>query len=573
MNTGRTDVSIVLCGEAGQGIQTVETLLVRLLKQSGFHVFAAKEYMSRIRGGVNSTDIRAGRIRVGACVDRIDLLIPLSDGAISHLARRLTRDSVIVGEARHLAGDGPGRRVDVPLERLASASGLKSPLNIAALGVIAGWLGIDAGLVSRVLRDAFDGRDPAVIGANLDAAEQGMSAGKEKVRLGILSPPLLEHGGADLSADVLLSGAEAVGLGALAGGCDFLSSYPMSPSTGVMSFLAGRARDFGVIVEQAEDEISAVNMALGAWYAGGRAMVTTSGGGFALMVEGLSLAGMLESPLVIHLGQRPGPATGLPTRTEQADLDFVRSAGHGEFPRVILAPGSPEEGFDLTRKAFDLADGLQIPVVILTDQYLMDSIRNLPPFDVGNSPPRRRVVRTERDYRRYASAPGGISPRGIPGFGEGLVCVDSDEHDEAGHITEDLEMRVKMVDKRLAKSRAAVAAAIAPRLTGPAGAETLVVSWGSTGPAVDEALAALSRGDTAHLHFSQVYPLHPEAGPLLRRAKRRVCVEGNATGQFRRLLESAAGAGIEHGLLKYNGLPFTVEEIAGRLDGVLKEGR
>lgn len=568
MSADRKDISIVLCGEAGQGIQTVENILVRVLKNSGFHVFATKEYMSRIRGGVNSTMIRAGGERVRAYSDRIDLLLPLSRGCLRHLARRISAETVMAGEPEHLEGDVPGARLEVPLKRLAAEANPKAPVNMSALGVAAGLLALDDAVVARVIRETFSGKDQNLVEANVAAAARGSEAGRKLVRGGRFRPPEFRAAN-DVSEEIILSGAEAVGLGALAGGCDFLSSYPMSPSTGVMTFLAARARDFGLIVEQAEDEISAVNMALGAWYAGGRAMVTTSGGGFALMVEGLSLAGMLESPLVLHVGQRPGPATGLPTRTEQADLEFVLRAGHGEFPRVILAPGSLEECFDLTRRAFDLTDRLQIPVIILTDQYLMDSIANLPPFPVADGAAERHIVRTAKGYKRYALTEDGLSPRGIPGFGEGLVSVDSDEHDEEGHITEDLELRVRMVDKRLKKGEAAAAEALAPLRTGPAGAENAVLSWGSTGLIVEEALAVLGRRDTAHLHFPQVHPLPADAGPLLRRAKRLVCVEGNATGQFRRLLKASFGVSVGHGILKYNGLPFAVEEVAARLDSVL----
>ncbi len=219
--------------------------------------------------------------------------------------------------------------------------------------------------------------------------------------------------------DLLLSGSEAIALGALAGGCDYVCGYPMSPSTGVLERMAALSRTFDIVVEQVEDEIGVVNMALGAWYAGARALVTTSGGGFALMGEGISLCGMIESPLVLHLAQRPGPATGLPTRTEQGDLDLVLHAGHGDFPRVILAPGTLAEGFALTQKAFSLADRCQVPVFILTDQFFVDSRCNTPAFAAAGPPPEKHVVKTDPGYRRFALTADGISPRGIPGYGCG----------------------------------------------------------------------------------------------------------------------------------------------------------
>jgi 2-oxoglutarate ferredoxin oxidoreductase subunit alpha len=310
-------------------------------------------------------------------------------------------------------------------------------------------------------------------------------------------------------------------------------------------------------------------MTLGAWYAGARAMVTTSGGGFALMTEGVSLAGMIESPLVVHLAQRPGPATGLPTRTEQGDLDLALYAGHGEFPRIILAPGTICEAIDLTWKAFDLADRFQVPVFVLTDQYFMDSYYNLDAPDLSEVQVAKHVIETKSDYRRYQITENGLSPRGIPGFGKGLVYVDSDEHDEAGHITEDLGVRVQMADKRLKKLDLLRNEAIEPTLIGPEAAEKIVVCWGSTRHIVEEAVASLGRDDTAVLHFGQVYPLHSRTNSLLRGAKKVVVVESNATGQFARVLGIHAGIYVKHNVLKYDGLPFAADTLALDLQDIL----
>jgi 2-oxoglutarate ferredoxin oxidoreductase subunit alpha len=311
-------------------------------------------------------------------------------------------------------------------------------------------------------------------------------------------------------------------------------------------------------------------MAIGAWYAGARAMVTTSGGGFALMVEGLSLAGMLESPMVIHLGQRPGPATGLPTRTEQADIELALYAGHGEFPRILLSPGTIEQAFYLTARAFNLADKYQVPVFVMTDQYLIDSYYNTGGFDLSGVKCEKYIAKTAADYRRYELTENGISPRGVPGFGQGLVCVDSDEHDAEGHITEDLQLRTKMVNKRLRKLESAKAEIVKPELYPNCRYDNLVVCWGSTYHIVKEAIAVLDRRDTSLLHYSQVYPLHPQTADYLSKAKRVVVVEGNATGQFAKLIKLHTGIDVKDRILKYSGLSFAVEEVAEALKKVLK---
>jgi len=340
----------------------------------------------------------------------------------------------------------------------------------------------------------------------------------------------------------------------------------MSPSTGVLIHLAKLAHTHGVVVEQAEDEISAINMGLGSWYAGGRAMVSTSGGGFDLMAEGLSLSGAIESPMVIHLAQRPGPGTGLPTRTEQGDLEIARYSGHGEFPRALLAPGSPEEAFACAAHAFTMADASQSPVFLLTDQYLLDTLYDLEPFKLPDSPPESQIISTTMDYRRYAAGPDGISPRGIPGLGNGIVRVDSDEHDEEGCITEEFDLRVSMVDKRLAKLRLLKEElALLPRLHGTAGYRRLIVGWGSTAPAVEEAMKRVKPALTAFLHCVQLYPITQALIDHLQQAKEIIVIENNATGQFARLLRAETGCNMIRQWNKYNGLPFTVDELVALL--------
>ena len=561
------NVSIVLCGRAGMGIQTVEFLLTRILKLAGYSVFATKEYMSRIRGGTNSTEIRISSESVRASVSRIDILIPLNEGAIQHVEKRISPQTVILADKEAIGEDFDQTRhkfVDVPFTKTASEIGDKIYSNVVAVGVMTSLFGIELQIVSEFVRQFFSAKSGDVVQKNLAAVKAGYklsevvqdSAG---IRFNVNKDTNVED-------QILLSGTEAVALGAIAGGCNFISAYPMSPSTGVLIFLAEHAKDFGIIAEQAEDEIAAMNMAIGAWYAGARAMVTTSGGGFALMTEGLSLAGMLESPIVIHLAQRPGPATGLPTRTEQADLELALYAGHGEFSRIILAPGKVEDGFYLTQKAFNLAEKYQVPIFILTDQYFVDSYYNTACLDLSDIDIEKHIVKTDVNYKRYKLTANGISPRGIPGLGQGLVVVDSDEHDETGHITEDLDLRTRMVNKRLGKFELLKNEIIPPQLTGPEDYENLVVCWGSTYNVVKEAVENLSKENVAVLHFKQVYPLPNETVNYLKKARKTLIVENNATSQFSKLIKLHTGIDIKNKILKYNGLSFYVEELTNKLN-------
>jgi 2-oxoglutarate ferredoxin oxidoreductase subunit alpha len=564
------DVSIVLCGQAGMGIQTVERLLTRVLKLSGYHVFATKEYMSRIRGGTNSTSIRVSSRPVRALVDRIDILIPLDTGAIPHVQRRISSSTVILAETAALGDDfDPSRYncIDVPFTEIAKDIGDKIYSNIVAVGAIAGLFGIELQAINEYIKQYFSTKSPDVIGKNIEAAKAGHDVGSNLARSGRVG--LQISGDSRVREEILISGAEAVGLGAVAGGCNFIAAYPMSPSTPVLVFLAQQAKEFGIIAEQAEDEIAAMNMAIGASYAGARAMVSTSGGGFALMTEGLSLSAMLEIPVVIHLAQRPGPATGLPTRTEQADLELALYAGHGEFPRIILAPGSLEDAFYLTSKAFNLADKYQVPVFVLTDQYFIDSYYNVGAFDLSGVKVEKHVVKTKQDYQRYELTENGISPRGVPGYGHGLVCVDSDEHDVQGHITEDLDLRIRMVEKRLKKGHALSKETIEPELIGPDDYKTVVLCWGSTYHTVAEAVRNLGRDDVALLHFKQVHPLPEKTAAYLERAERTVIIEGNATGQLAKQIKLHTGINVDKRILKYSGLSFSVEEVERELAGLI----
>ena len=282
------------------------------------------------------------------------------------------------------------------------------------------------------------------------------------------------------------------------------------------------------------------------------------------MEEAVGLSGMIETPIVIYIGQRPGPAVGLPTRTSQEDLNLALYSGPGEFPRIIFAPGNFEDAYELSQKAFNLADHYQTPVFILSDQYFADVFYNQPKFDM-ESKIEDHIVKTNPDYGRYEITDNGISPRGIPGFGDGLVVVDSDEHDQMGHLTENLDIRTKMVDKRLRKLKEIEIEIVPPELLGNSEYETLVIGWGSTYGPIKEALSNFEDDKLSFLYFKQLYPLHHSTEQYITKAKMTIIFENNAQGQFSDLIKLKTGLEIEKKVLKYNGMPFSVEEIENNL--------
>jgi len=559
-----SEISLVLAGEAGQGIQSIELILTKIVKKSGLHVFATKEYMSRVRGGVNSTEIRVSEQPVRAYVDRIDVLIGLNSEALPHLAKRITPQTLILGEKSVLRDE---RVVDLPFAEWTKELGSPLYANTIAVGLCTALLGIEETIARDFMTQHFAKKGAEVVEANLKALDRGYQEGaKLAPRVGFQA-----RRDPEVQKKLMLTGAEAVALGAVAGGCNYACAYPMSPGTSVLEMLASFSKKMGILVEQVEDEIGVVNMAIGAWYAGAKALVTTSGGGFALMTEGVSLAGIAESPLVVHIAQRPGPGTGLPTKTEQADLHLAINAGHGEFLRIVLAPATIEEGYDLARRAFLLADHYQVPVFLLTDQFFVDSYYDTEPFAVPTSLPRSEVVTTTADYKRFALTPSGLSPRGIPGHGQGLVKLDSDEHTEDGFIAEDEETRNAMNAKRLSRFELVKADVLEPKLTGPSDYENLVISWGSTGPTVQEALDVAKLPKTAHLHYSWVWPLPDSTAGYLAKAKKVVVVEQNATGQLADVIQMKTCVPLTRRLLKSSGAVFGVEELVRDIPKHLQE--
>ncbi len=432
------DYSIKIGGEAGQGIQTIGDTLARVFSRTGHHVFSHQDYESRIRGGHNFYQIRLSDQPVSAPRDQVDIIVALDGASIMLHEAELRENGRIIGDLATLKLK-PEKKLflDIPFAGLATSSGGSAIMaNTVAIGAVLGMLGMELTRLFEIITDTFNKKGEAVIEANRNAALAGYDFALKHCTL----CPFSVTPGAEQK--LLIGGVESIAIGALASGCKFYAAYPMTPSTGIMNYLASKEKEYGIVVEQAEDEIAAINMALGASFAGVRAMTGTSGGGFALMVEGVSLAGMTETPIVIALGQRPGPATGLPTRTEQGDLSMVLAAGHGEFPRVIFAPGTPRQAVALTNKAFELAEKYQIPSFILFDTYLSDSQWTLDGLDLSTLDSIDHRLRGEAfkglsGYKRHALTETGVSPLGVPGDAEHLVVTDSDEHDEEGHIIED----------------------------------------------------------------------------------------------------------------------------------------
>lgn len=557
-----TDFTIIVAGAAGEGIQTIGAVVQRAVAASGLPVFSWQEFESRIRGGNSSFTIRICEAHPSSPQHAADLLLALNDRALAHYAGRVKPGGTLVAQGH--APDNSGGVVRIDFGGIAERDyGSRLYSNSVATGYLAARIGLGLSAVRKALAFSLSGKGEKVISSNLDAAGAGYALAATggsgyEIPTGLAYP----------ESGWLLTGHEALAAGAAAAGLDFIAAYPMSPSTSIITFLAERQEELGVFVVQAEDEIAAANMAIGASFAGARAMTSTSGGGFALMVEALSLAGMTETPLVVVLAQRPGPATGLPTRTAQGDLNFAINAGHGEFPKAVLAPGDARGAYLSAARAFELAERFQTPVVMLTDQFLADStflVDDLP------EPPIRphhladpEVVQTP--YMRYRLSECGISPRLFPGQSAHLVTADSDEHDQEGHITEDLtHTAMEMSAKRLRKTSALKEAMSPPLHEGSPTPELTLIGWGSTLHALREAVSLLNENGRAAslLHFSEVWPVPAFKAPP---GSRLVCVESNATGQFERLLRAEYGLAFASSVRRSDGLPLDAAYILKNLE-------
>ncbi len=557
------DITFNIGGAAGQGIDTIGDLLTQVFVQAGFYTFTIKDFESRIRGGYNFTQVRVSDRPIHASVDHVDVIIALSRDAVVGKRDKLTDGGVIIFDEGLEFDDLESCHFPAPLEKTArEVGGNIKMMNAAALGAVLAVINFPFSLAEEALSGIFGRKGEKIVAGNVNVAKALYDLTKSSFT-GTCSYNLetLEKGP---STDrLLLTGSKALALGAIAANLKWISSYPMSPSTSTFQEVVSHSYDLKIGSLQIEDEIASLTMAIGASYAGARSMVTTSGGGFSLMVEALGLAAMIEAPLVIYNAQRPGPSTGLPTRTEQADLLFSAFASQGEFPRIILAPKDPVEAFDIAARAFNLADKFQIPVIILGDQYFADSVMNIPRIDVSGV--KRDYGKLAKkgpnpDYKRYLLTDDGISPRAFPGDEGKTVVSSGNVHREDGHITEDQELRRLMVQKFMNKIPAIMADMNPPKIYGEAKADITLLTWGSTWGAANEAMETLAQRGVSinQLHFSDMYPLRTvKLREVFEQAKQVIAVEQNITSQFAQLVRMQTGLEVTQHINKYDGRPMT----------------
>ena len=561
------ELNIRIAGAAGQGIQTASDLLGKILTRSGLFAYCYNDAESRIRGGLNFNHLRCSDKPLTGVTNKIDILVALNENALKAFGASLSSGSAVIceGECSHSS------TAPFSLAALAKEAGSEKVSSAVAVAAVSAVMGIDKSVVDEIVRERFEQKFEQI---NLRAVALGYEAAAKWPASKQFRIPK----GDGVKGRLWISGGEAVALGAVAGGAKFIAAYPMSPSTIVMTMLAQWSQKTGIVVEQVEDEVAALNMVAGAWYAGTRALTATSGGGFSLMVEALSLTGMIESPAVIILAQRPGPSTGLPTRTAQGEYNFIRHAGHGYFSRILLAPKNISECFELTARAFDLAEKYQVPVFIMTDQLLMDAQATVAPFPVDKLPSSRHYLGSSelsamKTYRRYELAENGISPMAAPGISKHVVVVDSDEHSEEGHIVEAADAADLMASKRVRKGETVLAAAEPPVVDGKVNRKPLVVSWGSSYDTIREAKSILNaRGkDFAHLHLRWLWPLQEKPfTDIVSKVSKVIAIENSVACDISSVIREIALRKPDAAITRRDGRPFDVETLVESLSREIK---
>ncbi len=571
------DVSIRVGGPAGAGIKAAGQSLSRTFMREGLWTMDLTEYPSLIRGGHNAITVRVGPEPFHSHAVDADVLIALDQLTAEKDLCWLVEGGAIVYDPASVTGEGwPAhvRKVPVPLDEIAKRNGGVIMRNTVALAASLALLRFPLEPFESALHAQFDAKSAEVAEGNVRAAREGYAeAAKAAADFPLRLAPV-----ADAPERILVDGNDAFCLGGLAAGIGFYAAYPMTPASTLLHYFARHEHD-GVVVKHVEDEIAAMNMVCGAAFTGTRAMCATSGGGFSLMVEAFGMAGVTESAVVVGVFSRPGPATGMPTWTEQGDLQFVIHAAQGEFPRVVLAPGDREDAFHLTWQAFNLADRLQTPVVLLGDSYLSDNRQSVLPFDTERVQIDRGKLIAEgevHDYFRYEDTPDGVSPRALPGVKGAEQLVNSYEHDEYGwgQEGERAEVRVQQDEKRMRKMDLARALAPPPVTFGPLAADVSIVSFGSTkGPIRDAMDELAAEGVTVNfMHVVTCWPFPTaEVSDFLGRAKRSLVVENNYTGQFEQLIRQECLIAPDDRLHRYDGRMFTWTQIADKVREMVRQ--
>lgn len=580
----RHELTWMVGGQQGEGIESTGEVLASGLNRAGYHLYGYRTFSSRIKGGHTNFKIRIAGRRVLGMTDTTDVLVAFDQEALDRVAYQLADDAVILfdsdGSKQARIPEGKGWRVfSLPMSRTARELGAVIMKNMVGVGASAALLGLPPEPFEAVIHDRFARKGERMVEANRRAFAAGYELARQAA--GAVDGCLLAPG--DGRQRYLMSGDEAVAFGALAAGCRVMAAYPITPASEIMHWLVQKLPRFGGVVVQAEDEIAAITLAIGAAYAGARAMTATSGPGFSLMMEALGYAGMIEVPVVIVDVQRAGPSTGMPTKHEQSDLFEILYGSHGDLPRIVLAPSTVEEAFALTVEAFNLAERYQTPVVLALDLALGLCEQTVEGLDLDRVVIDRGQVVTQEElnalqgapFKRYAVTESGVSPRSLPGMRGGLYLATGVEHDETGHITEDRRNRLRMVQKRLRKIAGVHVDGLALDYAGPEKPEVLLVGWGSPNGPIAEARELLEREGVSvgHARVRLLSPFPAEAlGRLIAAADKVVVVENNAQGQLARLIRQEIDAADKRKLrsvLKYDGTPFVAREIVAQCREVL----
>ncbi len=565
-------------GEAGYGIMSTGAIFSKIFTKKGYFVIDNNEYPSLIRGGHNNYTVRVSSNQIFSINKDINILVALNEDTVSLHQEEVTYGGYIIYDENVCdIKDIKRARKDinyvmVPFSKIISELGApKVMINNISLGASVALLNYDLEVLKSAIKDIFSRKGPEIVDLNIRSSELGYKYIKEKLKITSYELEIVNPVG-----KMLLTGNDAVFLGAVRAGCKFYAAYPMTPSSSILHSFASAEGDYNIVTKHAEDEIAVINMAVGASFAGVRSMVATSGGGFSLMNEGISSAAMTETPVVIVLCQRPAPATGLPTWTEQGDMLFAVHASHGEFLRVVIAPGDPEECFYLTGKAFNLADKYQIPVIIMLDKYLSESHFSYEKFDFKKiSVDRGKLIVTNKgisgEYKRYSNTEDGVSPRVIAGLEKGVHIANSDEHDEKGYSEESAYNRKTMVDKRFRKIKKLIEEIPPPRIYGPTDAEITIWSWGSCKGPILEAMGILNQKEKKVnlVHFTFLYPFDSESiEGIIEESNKNVVVENNKTSQLSKIIMMNTGHRIKNKILKYSGRQFLPGEIISGIEKI-----